>query len=155
MFTQGLHQGRQGVIGCLIVRPDGRVFAQRRALSRRLFPGCWDLVGGHLEPGERPQQALERELAEETGWSFDSLLRLLKVVDWESRGADGQILLKREFVVAITVKGSWDEPILELNKVSEGRWFGPDDLEALQRGDNDGDNYVQSCFRDWFRDNPR
>ncbi|WP_324612833.1 NUDIX domain-containing protein [Streptomyces specialis] len=31
------------------------------------FPDCWDLVGGHVEPGESPLGCLVREVAEETG----------------------------------------------------------------------------------------
>ena len=38
--------------GALIVDDDGRIFIQRRSPHRRLFPNCWDIVGGHLEPGE-------------------------------------------------------------------------------------------------------
>lgn len=150
LYEEGLLQGRQGVMGCLVVRPDGRVFAQRRSLTRKLFPGCWDLVGGHVEAGETPRQALVRELREETGWDLDRILGLRKVVDWESPGPDGRPVRKREFVVALTVAGRWDEPRLEGGKVTEGRWFGPGDLEVLNENRPGTDTYVYDCCRDFF-----
>ena len=31
------------------------------------FPNCWDLIGGHIEDGETPEEALIREVKEELG----------------------------------------------------------------------------------------
>ena len=33
----------------------------------RLYPGMWDALGGHVEPGESPLAAVRRELLEEIG----------------------------------------------------------------------------------------
>ena len=34
-----------------------------------LYPGCWGLFGGHLEPGETPEAGLKRELEEEINYT--------------------------------------------------------------------------------------
>ena len=33
--------------------------------QRLAYPDCWDLVGGHIEPGEAPEDAVRRECREE------------------------------------------------------------------------------------------
>jgi 8-oxo-dGTP pyrophosphatase MutT (NUDIX family) len=46
---------------------DGRVLLAHRHPSREWYPDCWDLVGGHVEPGESPHDAVVRECLEELG----------------------------------------------------------------------------------------
>jgi len=45
-----------------------------------LYPGHWALFGGHIEPGESPEQAIRRELQEEIGF-VPTKLRLLDCYD--------------------------------------------------------------------------
>ncbi|MFF9581304.1 NUDIX hydrolase [Streptomyces achromogenes] len=45
-------------VGAVVLDRDGRAFAQERGPRRRLFPDCWDIVGGHVEPGESLLDAL-------------------------------------------------------------------------------------------------
>ncbi len=50
--------------GAVVVDPAGRVLLVRRA--RPPSAGAWTLPGGRLEPGESPEEAVAREVLEET-----------------------------------------------------------------------------------------
>jgi hypothetical protein len=48
-----------------MLQRDGRWLMQLRdEIPTIVAPGCWGLFGGHLDPGETPEQALRRELLE-------------------------------------------------------------------------------------------
>jgi isopentenyl-diphosphate Delta-isomerase len=50
----------------LLFHPDGRLYLQRRAATKDIWPNAWDIsVGEHLQPGETYEQAAYRGLAEE------------------------------------------------------------------------------------------
>jgi 8-oxo-dGTP diphosphatase len=54
------------VVACALVDADNRVLVTQRPEGKTLA-GLWEFPGGKLEPGERPEAALIRELQEELG----------------------------------------------------------------------------------------
>jgi 8-oxo-dGTP diphosphatase len=54
------------VAACALVDADGRVLITERPAGKALA-GLWEFPGGKVEPGERPEETLIRELAEELG----------------------------------------------------------------------------------------
>ena len=54
------------VVACALIDEDRRVLIARRPRGKTLA-GLWEFPGGKLEPDERPEAALIRELAEELG----------------------------------------------------------------------------------------
>lgn len=54
------------VVAVALVDADGRVLLAQRPPGKQLA-GLWEFPGGKVEPGERPEATLIRELAEELG----------------------------------------------------------------------------------------
>jgi 8-oxo-dGTP diphosphatase len=54
------------VVACALIDADNRVLIAQRPQGKQLA-GLWEFPGGKLEPGERPEPALIRELHEELG----------------------------------------------------------------------------------------
>src|SRR5258705_12498908 len=54
------------VVAVALVDPDGRVLIAQRPEGKSMA-GLWEFPGGKIETGERPEDALIRELREELG----------------------------------------------------------------------------------------
>jgi 8-oxo-dGTP pyrophosphatase MutT (NUDIX family) len=119
----------QLVVGAVIVKA-GRAFVHRRGYDRSLFPGCWDIPGGHVNIGETPLEALRREVAEETGWHLRRVVVELGEIRWT--GSDS--VPRREIDYLVEVDGDLDAPRLERPKHIESAWIGVDELDRLMEG---------------------
>ncbi|MFB9234051.1 GNAT family N-acetyltransferase [Plantactinospora siamensis] len=125
-------------VGALIRDPEHRVYVHRRSPDRRLLPGTWDIVGGHVEAGESPEQALAREITEETGWRLRRIETALPDWEWEHAG-----VRRRERDYLVEVDGDLRAPRLEEGKHDAYAWVGPDNLELMMRGRTDGDRRLR------------
>jgi 8-oxo-dGTP diphosphatase len=54
------------VAACALIDADGRVLIAQRPEGKSMA-GLWEFPGGKVDPGERPEDALIRELKEELG----------------------------------------------------------------------------------------
>ena len=72
--------GFRANVGIILCRADGRLFWARRVGGR----AGWQFPQGGMQPGETPEQALYRELAEEVGLGPQQVEVLAQSRDWLS-----------------------------------------------------------------------
>jgi 8-oxo-dGTP diphosphatase len=66
---------------CFITNGDD-VLLMKRGANRRIFPNCYNGVGGHIERDEDPLSCIKREIQEETGLGVHSIrLRAIHNID--------------------------------------------------------------------------
>lgn len=108
------------VVGAVVIRGD-RVLACRRA-PHKSAAGMWEFPGGKVEPAERPEDALSREITEELGVSAHPIRLLHRET---TRVADTLIdLACFETVISAEPKASSDHDTI--------RWVPMKDLAALE-----------------------
>ncbi len=55
-----------------VIQKNGKIFIEKRR-NEGLMAGLWEFPGGHVESGERPMDALRREIGEELGISIKNI----------------------------------------------------------------------------------
>jgi len=102
---------------------NGRCLLLKRSMSSKWNKGKWDFPGGKVDPGEDFEQALLREVAEETGLEIslervagsaesETPIKRIAYIILEGRVVQGQVKLSSEH----------DEPI----------WVEPRDLGKME-----------------------
>jgi 8-oxo-dGTP diphosphatase len=113
-------------VGALFIRPDGKVLLGLRAPTKKVWPGHWDTIGGHVEDGESLVEALVREAQEEVGVT-PTRFRLIATVRERQPQIYGDAL---HLVYAVT---AWQggEPANICDEHTELKWFGVSEMREL------------------------
>ena len=104
------------------------------------FPNTWDLVGGHIEEGESPEEALRRETKEEIGCEPDTLSF------WRQYEVqEGDVYPNVKYIF----RGTLSKPVSELTR-GEGqelRFYEPQEIASLQLA-----NVIWGILQDYLRE---
>lgn len=107
-------------VGAIVIQ-GGRILLIRRGHEPEA--GRWSLPGGRVEPGESDEQALVREVREETGLEVTAG-PLAGAVERPQPG--GRVLVIRDY--AATVTGG---TLAAGDDAADARWFGMRELDGL------------------------
>jgi 8-oxo-dGTP diphosphatase len=132
---------RVRTVSALLTDEQGKLVIQLRDNKPGLpFPNCWSTLGGRIEHGETPEQAIQRELVEEI--EFCPPVRYWKTVDLQYQVRGNRMISE----VSVFV-GPLGRPVAEV-RLREGQRlgsFGPDEIDGLACA-----FHLDVLFRDFF-----
>ncbi|MGA7525152.1 MAG: NUDIX hydrolase [Acidobacteriaceae bacterium] len=122
-------------VGAVIVRDVSGKGWQVLLIRRGQEPlkGEWSLPGGAVELGETLEEAICREVLEETSLIVETV-DVVQAFDRISRDAQGRVryhYVLIDFLCRIKSESQLPETIVCATDALEARWAGPDDLDAL------------------------
>lgn len=102
-----------------VIRDGGRIFATARGYGE--YKGGWEFPGGKIEPGETPQEALEREIREE----LDTEISVGELIDTIEYDYPSFHLSMDCFWCAVR------EGTLTLKEAEAARWLTADTIDSV------------------------
>ncbi|CAN1210990.1 NUDIX hydrolase [Tumidithrix helvetica PCC 7403] len=110
----------QKLVAIAILRFQDRFLMQLRDdIPTIIHPGCWSMFGGHVEAGETPEFAMQRELFEEIGYAPPKL----ELVGCYPTAIAKRYVFFAELSVgleALELHEGWDMDLLTIEDVARG-----------------------------------
>ena len=107
------------VVAAIIHDDQGRIFATQRGYGE--WKDWWEFPGGKMEAGEKPEQALQREIWEELETRI-MVERFVETVEWDYP----QFHLTMHCYLCRVESGH-----LELKEHEAAKWLNKDELESV------------------------
>jgi 8-oxo-dGTP diphosphatase len=110
-------------VAIAILYQEGKFLMQLRDdFPHILYPGHWGLFGGHLEPGETPEAALQRELLEEINYEI--------ITPAKFRSYEDERVIRHVYhaplkvsIKALVLNEGWDLGLVKLEDIKRGKCY--------------------------------
>ena len=111
------------VVHVHVFGPSGRLYLQKRSMSKDTNPGLWDTsVGGHVMAGETVEAAVRREAREELGIDASGAVPLYSYLREGSFESEFAACFRLSWAGGITV-----DPV----EIDDGRFFTRAEVDAM------------------------
>jgi ADP-ribose pyrophosphatase YjhB (NUDIX family) len=133
-------------VGALII-DNGKILLVER--GNEPLKGYWSLPGGAVETGELLEDALRREVLEETGLVVE-IVHLLEIFERITRDEAGQAQF--HFILVDYICRPIGGTLLASDDASRAEWFTEDEIAGLSKITPGTPAFIVKAFH-WLRDN--
>lgn len=106
----------------ILYRENKFLMQLRDNIPNIIAPGCWALFGGHIEPGETPEIAVQREVLEEIGYELTAFSQFGIYSDQKAVRYVFQAPLLVPLDQLVLSEG-WDLDLLTAEDIQQGEYF--------------------------------
>jgi 8-oxo-dGTP diphosphatase len=106
----------------ILYQGDRYLLQLRDNIPTIVYPGHWAFFGGHLDPGESPDQAIRRELQEEIGYTPPQLTPF--------RRFDSETVIRHVFhgplgvpIADLQLNEGWDLDLWTIEQIHQGQRY--------------------------------
>ena len=128
-----LKKGEYMLFGLAILEDEyGKIFATKRSLTKKWAAGVWEIPGGGAKAGESSEEAVIREIVEETGLDIAKVkTKLVYSYRNDGEGENGD----NYFVDIYHFKGCFNKSSIKVNpdEVTEYRFVDESDIDTMKR----------------------
>ncbi|MDE3198888.1 MAG: NUDIX hydrolase [Acidobacteriota bacterium] len=132
-------------VGALIVE-KGRILLVER--GQEPLKGYWSLPGGAVETGERLEEALRREVREETGLEVE-IVTPIGIFERIMHDVEGRV--EYHYILMDYLCRPAGGEVCAADDASRCEWFGPEQIAGLRITEGTP-AYIDKAFQ-WLRDN--
>jgi len=106
----------------ILYRENKFLMQLRDNIANIIAPGCWALFGGHIEPGETPEIAVQREVMEEIGYELTAFSQFGIYSDQKAVRYVFQAPLLVPLDQLVLSEG-WDLDLLTAEDIQQGEYY--------------------------------
>ncbi|MDB9309675.1 NUDIX hydrolase [Aphanizomenon sp. CS-733/32] len=106
----------------ILYRESKFLMQLRDHIPNIIAPGCWALFGGHIEPGESPEIAVQREVMEEIGYELTNFTKFGIYRDEKAVRYVFQAPLLVP-VSQLVLSEGWDLDLLTAADIQKGKYY--------------------------------
>ena len=132
-------------VGVWIMNKKGELLFQQRSVQKKVNPGKWTRTGGHVDSGETPLNAIQRETYEEIGVKIPLEEFKLLDISKEEKYIPNTKILNRQFIYSYFAYTDYklEDYTMQPEEVSDLKYLTIEEMEKAYKNKDDKYTFIK------------